>query len=104
MSKSDPNREVTLEELETAYFKYVGNQLECVLGCILSDQYRDRAVNMVQNMVNTRDKIEGLRKKAIAGKLTLGEILQHIRADTKVRKPRRRKVLTRYERVMKNFL
>ena len=105
-SKFDPNREISIEELESTYLKYVGNQLDCLLGCLLSDQYQhhDRAMSMVQNMVNTRDKIEGLRKKAIAGKLNLGEVIQHIKSDKKKRKPRRRKVLTRFQRVIKNFL
>lgn len=104
MAKSNPDREVTLEELESTYLKYVGNQLECMLGCLTSSEHLHRAEGMVQNMINTRDKIEGLRKKAIAGKLTLREALQHFKTEKKKSKPRRRKVLTRYERVIKNFL
>lgn len=109
MAKSDPDREVTLEELESTYLKYVENQLEYLLGCLTSSEYPHRleilhrAEGMVQNMINTRAKIEGLRKKAIAGKLTLREALQHFKTEKKS-KPRRRKVLTRYERVIKNFL
>jgi len=99
--KSDPERKVSLEELEATYLSYVGNQLNCLLGCITSPNHAHRAEGMVTRMINTRDKIEGLRRKAIAGKLTLGEAIQHIKAD---KKPRRRRVLTRYERVMKNFL
>lgn len=104
MARSGPNREISVEELESTYLKYVGNQLECLLGYLLSgDQYRDRSVGMVQNMVIVRDKIEELRKKAVAGKLNLGEVIQHIKSDRK-RKPRRRKVPTRYQRIIKNFL
>ena len=102
--KSDPSREVTLEELDSTYLMYVENQLNHLLGCITSPQHSHRVEVMVLNMINTRDKIEELRKKAVAGKLTLGEAIQHFKVEKKKRKPRRRKVLTRYERVIKNFL
>lgn len=99
--KSNPNREVTLEELESVYLTYVGNQLEYLLGSI--QEHQPRALAAVQAMIDTRAKIEGLRKKSLAGKLTLGEALQHFRSDKESKKPRRRKLLTRYQRVMKNL-
>lgn len=100
----DLNREVTLEELEAKYLKYVEDKLDYIQSALNSVECLGKARSTVQNMIELKSRLDGLRKKAVAGKLTLGEAIQHFRVEKKKRKPRRRKVLTRYERVIKNFL
>jgi hypothetical protein len=101
---TDPNREVSLEELEAKYLKYVEDKLDYIQSALSSPEYVAKASHTVQTMIELKGRIDGLRKKAVAGKLTLGEAIQHFKTEKKKRKPRRRKVPTRYERIIKNFL
>ena len=100
----DLNREITLEELEVKYLKYVEDKLDYLQSALSNLEYLEKARYSVQNMIELKSRLEGLRKKAVAGKLTLGEAIQHFKVEKKKRKPRRRKVLNRYERIIKNFL
>jgi tRNA G10 N-methylase Trm11 len=110
---SDLNREISLEELEANYLRQVENRLEYIHSA-LSPQGSDEEVHAFESriikarsstqvLLEFKSKIEALRKKAVAGKLTLGEAIQHLKTEPKKRKPRRRKVLTRYQRIMKSF-
>ena len=111
---SDLSREVNLEELEAKYLKLVEDRLEYILSALSTPEYDEevqlfmnrvgRARSSVQTLLEFKARIETLRKKAVDGKLTLGEAIQYFKVDPKKKKLRRRKVLTRYQRIIKNFL
>lgn len=101
---SDLSREINIEELEARYLKHVESRLEYIQSALGSPEYLTKARTCVETLIEFKSRIDSLRKKAIAGKLTLGEAIQHFKTEPKKRKPRRRKILTRYERVIKNFL
>jgi hypothetical protein len=111
---TDLNREISLEELEAKYLKYVEDHLEYIHSALSTPGYDEavhlfvnrveRARTSVQTLIEFKARIESLRKKAVDGKLTLGEALQHFKTTREKKKPRRRKVLSRYERIIKNFL
>lgn len=111
---ADLNKEVNLEELEAKYLKHVEDRLEYIYSALSSQEPDEdihtfihrvaKARNSTQILIEFKGKIDALRNKAVSGNLTLGEAIQYFKTETKKRKPRRRKVLTRYQRIIKSFL
>ena len=105
MANSSPNLnvEVPLDKVVDVYLSMTSKKVDLAIGCLLAGEY-DHALSVLKLMGYNRDNFEAIKELASKNVLTLGDIRDIFAGNKpkcKPRRTRRRKILTRFERVLR---
>lgn len=95
--------EVPLEKVVDVYLGQIRKKVDLAIGCLLAGEY-EHALSVLKLMGYNRDNFDTIRELSSKNRLTLGdirEIFSGNKPKCKPRRTRRRKVLTRFERVLR---
>ncbi len=103
MTNLDLDKEVGIEQVEELYFRKIDDHIEGLCALVDGLDKQQRVKSIIEAMKLAKDLVSELRASSRGGVVRVRDV-QMLLEPEGIRDNRRRRVQTRYQRILKNFL